>query len=120
MPHALYVDHNGLEVFSVPGPHSSVPNGHHYQIRFSGRAPSMTSLPSEIDFQEGPVKSAGVNGVTNEALLAILIDRTKVLNDAFPCEENEVALTHMWDALRSFESRTAKRLARGVEGKNEA
>ena len=113
MPHAVYVDHNGLEVFSVPGPHSAEPNGHHYEVRFSTRTAHKTV---EIDFQEGPVKTFGLNGVTNEALLAILIDRTKVLNDAFPCEENEVALTHMWDALRSLEARTARRVATGLEG----
>ena len=113
MPHAVYVDRNGLEVFSVPGPHSAEPNGHHYEVRFSTRTSHKTVL---IDFQEGPVKTFGLNGVTNEALLAILIDRTKVLNDAFPCEENEVALTHMWDALRSLEARTTRRVATGLEG----
>ncbi len=113
MPHAVYVDRNGLEVFSVPGPHSAEPNGHHYEVRFSTRTAHKTVL---IDFQEGPVKTFGLNGVTNEALLAILIDRTEVLDSQFPCLENKAALACMKDALQALESRTARRVATGLEG----
>ena len=60
----------------------------------------------------------GVNGATSEALLAILIHRTKVLNDNFPCDENKRAITYMENALALFEQRTKDRQGRGVEGFN--
>lgn len=56
-------------------------------------------------------------GTTNEEMLAVLIDRTTTLNKAFPCIENENALTHMQQALHWFELRTSKRQSQGVEGK---
>lgn len=71
-----------------------------------------------VSFQDGPIPANGVNGVTSEAMLAILIHRTSTLNANFPCEENELAILHMKKALDWFNTRTAKRKARGVEGKN--
>ena len=133
MPHVIYVDRNSLGVFSVSGPQSMFPNGHHYEVRFPGGAQmKYPPTPVKIDFQEGPVRTSGVNGVTNEALLAILIDRTEVLDSQFPCLENKVALEHMREALRAFEARialehmrealqafearTSRRVATGIEG----
>lgn len=71
-----------------------------------------------ICFQNGTVLEVGHNGVTNEALLAITIHRTKILNDKFPCDENEQAIGHMEAALKCFEDRTANRVARNVEGQH--
>ena len=71
---------------------------------------------TKISFQNGTVKEKGYNGVTNEALLAVVIHRTEILNSKFPCEENEVAIDFMKSALASFEARTANRVARNVEG----
>ncbi|MDV4239022.1 hypothetical protein [Acinetobacter baumannii] len=61
-----------------------------------------------------------MNGITSEALLAILIHRTKILNNNFPCEENKRAITYMENALALFEQRTRDRQQRGVEGLNQA
>ena len=48
-----------------------------------------------ISFQNGPIGEVGVNGITNEALLAILIDRLEGFQSSkYACEENETALTH--------------------------
>ena len=69
-----------------------------------------------IQFQNGPIPQVGVNGLTNEALLAILLHRTKVLNKLFPCKENEEAILHMQQAFQWFNQRTINRKARGVEG----
>lgn len=86
----------------------------------------------QIEFQHGAVRAAqaegvhshslapNVNGVTNEALLAILIHRTQVLNKRFPCRENSLAITKMEEAKMWFDKRTADRQARGVEGKETA
>lgn len=75
------------------------------------------SFLSEINFQNGPVPENGVNGLTNEALLAILIHRTKILDERFPCEENKAAIDAMAYAKETFESRTKRRQAAGIEGK---
>jgi len=68
-------------------------------------------------FQNGPIPEVGTNGVTHEALLAILIDRLESFQAGpFKCEENAAALSHLQAAQAALKSRTEKRLARGVEG----
>jgi len=53
-----------------------------------------------IEFQRGPVAENGVNGITNEALLAVVIDRLRGFQRGpFACRENAVALTHVETAL---------------------
>lgn len=70
-----------------------------------------------ILFQNGPIKEVGVNGVTHEALLAILIDRMRAFQEGpYAGSENADALKHMEDALNALQSRTRARIARGVEG----
>ena len=72
-----------------------------------------------IDFQRGPIAEVGINGVTNEALLALLIDRMEGFQSgAFACSENAEALKFLQLALEWFKIRTEKRVARGVEGTN--
>lgn len=74
-----------------------------------------------ILFQNGPVsEDEAPNGVTNEALLAILIDRMEGFQSGqFACNENQIALDHLRGALVAMHSRTKDRLDRGVEGKLE-
>lgn len=83
-----------------------------------------------ILFQNGPIPENGTNGVTQEVLLAIVIDRLKgfqfqrtedgsfdeAKRGPFACKENACALTHLEEALMWLQSRTLKRMARGVEG----
>jgi hypothetical protein len=71
----------------------------------------------EIPFQCGPIAEVGVNGVTHEALLAILIDRLEGFQRGpFACTENATALGSLRDALYHLQGRTRARIARGVEG----
>jgi len=91
------------------------PPGHHYTIRTGDN-----QIKRDIDFQCGPIREVGVNGVQNEHLLAIMIHRTKILNERFPCRENALAITKMEEALMWFEKRTKDRQKRGVEGFNKA
>lgn len=73
-----------------------------------------------ISFQNGPINEHGVNGVTQEALLAIVADRLQSFQDGpFACNENQVALTHVRDAMTALQSRTKARMERGVEGTNQ-
>lgn len=70
-----------------------------------------------IDFQNGPIAEAGVNGLTHEALLAILEDRLQHFQDGpYACVENAGALEHIKCAQECLAMRTRARMARGVEG----
>ena len=72
---------------------------------------------STVLFQNGPIGVKGVNGVTHEALLAILIDRLRCFQAGqFACRENALALTKLEEAQHWLTSRTRARMARGVEG----
>ena len=115
----IHMDHNGVSVthqlFVDPEKEgdepTSLPEGHFYDVVVGENI-------TPIHFQNGPVKANGVNGITSEALLAILVHRTKVLDSNFPCDENKRAITYMENALALFEQRTRDRLNRGVEGQN--
>jgi hypothetical protein len=68
-------------------------------------------------FQNGPIQEVGVNGVTHEAMLAIIIDRLRGFQRGpYACRENAIALTHCEDALMWLQRRTRERIRRGVEG----
>lgn len=70
-----------------------------------------------LNFQNGPIGEVGVNGLTNEALLAIIIDRLSYYQEGkFKCRENALAITKLEEGLLWLHSRTLERLQRGVEG----
>lgn len=72
-----------------------------------------------IIFQCGPINEHGVNGVTQEALLAIVVDRLRSFQAGpFSCRENALALTHIETGLLWLQKRTLDRMRRGVEGTN--
>lgn len=73
-----------------------------------------------IQFQDGPIGEVGVNGATNEALLAIVIDRLQCFQTSVYVNEfNERALTSVRTAMMHLALRTADRAKRGVEGTHE-
>ena len=78
-----------------------------------------SAVLTTLEFQAGPIPEHGVNGLTNELLLQILIERTERLNKMFPCEENKYAIAYLKRALREFDARTERRKAAGIEGKHE-
>jgi len=68
-------------------------------------------------FQNGPINEVGVNGVTHEALLAILIDRMEGFQAGpYASTDNQEALEAMRKAQTALQRRTLARMARGVEG----
>lgn len=74
---------------------------------------------AEIRFQNGPILEAGVNGISNEALLAIVEDRLLGFQSGqYACRENALALTKLQEAMMWLQKRTRDRVARGVEGRN--
>jgi len=85
---------------------------HHYHI-----TGPLGTVDSTISFQDGPINECGLNGVTHEALLAIIIDRLKAFQDgAYSCRANACALTHLEEGLHWLHSRTLERMKRDVEG----
>lgn len=90
---------------------------HEYSILFDKNgAPAAAS----ISFQNGPIQEAGVNGISGEALLAVVIDRLRSFQAGpFSCRENACALTYLETSLMWLQKRTRDRLARGVEGTNQ-
>lgn len=86
---------------------------HEYEISH----PNMP--PTRISFQNGPINADGngVNGLTHEALLAILADRLRGFQAGpYACEANACALIHIEEAQRWLQKRTSERMQRGVEG----
>lgn len=74
----------------------------------------------KIRFQKGPIKEAGVNGVTQEALLAIVADRLEGFQSGqYACDENARALAYVQKAMSILKLRTERRVARNVEGTNQ-
>jgi hypothetical protein len=74
-------------------------------------------LTCRISFQNGPIAEKGVNGVTQEALIAIIMDRLQAFQSGpFACRENALALTKVEEAQHWLFSRTLARIQRGVEG----
>lgn len=75
------------------------------------------ALHSTILFQNGPIAEVGVNGVTQEVLLAIVADRLRSFQAGpYACRENALALTKIEEAQHWLQQRTLARMRRGVEG----
>lgn len=72
---------------------------------------------SSIKFQDGPIKEAGINGIMDENLIAIVIDRLKGFQSGpYATLENAMALNSLEQALLALQERTKNRESRGVEG----
>lgn len=75
---------------------------------------------ANINFQKGPVKEHGINGIHNEDLIAIVIDRLKGFQETeFKCKDNEMAILDLESALCYLNRRTKERQERSVEGTNQ-
>jgi len=96
---------------------------HVYAIDIGGRPEDFDEHTSSgegsciIRFQNGPIAEHGVNGISGEALLAIVIDRMRCFQAGpYACRDNAVALTKLEESLMWLQKRTRDRMARGVEG----
>lgn len=109
----IFTDKNGVAVNAISQlADGTEVKGHFYQlIAGAGRH-------TDLEFQNGTIPDVGVNGVTNEALLAVLIHRLNHLNGKFPCRQNSLAITKLEEAAMWLEQRTKEREARGVEGQH--
>jgi len=66
--------------------------------------------------QKGPVAEVGVNGCQVDTLIEAAKTILEGLNKNFPCRENAVAITKLYEALMWLQERKRVREARGVEG----
>lgn len=79
--------------------------------------PPGVTVHEVLQFQKGPIGEKGINGISNEALLAVVEDRLKAFQSgAYACDENHHALTAVTVAMMWLKHRTENRTARGVEG----
>lgn len=102
-----------IEAIDTPG------NGganHLYQIRgYHNKEADETA--TVIRFQNGPINEEGVNGLTQEVLLAIVADRLRSFQAGpFSCRENALALTKIEEAMHWLQQRTIRRMRAGIEG----
>lgn len=84
---------------------------HRYVVTIPGKSSHV------LDFQNGAIAEAGVNGLTHEALIAIVLDRLRSFQEGpYKCRDNALAITKLEEALMWLNHRTREREARGVEG----
>lgn len=106
-----------ISVLDEPGQGGA---NHQYQISWGEGLAIPLNQTVFIPFQNGPIKENGVNGITQEALLAVVADRLRSFQAGpFSCRENAVALTHIETAQLWLHKRTLERIQRGVEGTNQ-
>jgi hypothetical protein len=75
------------------------------------------SIAGYLIFQDGSPQEYGPNGITNEELIDVLIDRISTLNQPpYGCQENLDAIAYLSTAKRRLQDRTKDRTRRGIEG----
>lgn len=100
-----YTEVHHEDVFVHNAPH------HFYVTDSNGNA------LQHVDFQCGPIKEHGVNGVNNEDLIAMVICRLEHFQKSeFASRDNAMAITKLEEALLWLRKRTIQRENRGVEG----
>jgi hypothetical protein len=100
------VEHETPDQFVYGAPHN-------FQFKNAGSGEFL----GEIRFQKGPIKETGVNGVSNEVLLGIVVARLQAFQSGdFACRENALALTSIEEAMLWMKKRTLDRQLKGVEG----
>lgn len=110
--------HVDIQVMDEPGEGNAC---HCYQIQPRADGSSKGNIvPTYINFQNGPIGENGVNGISDESLLAIVADRLEGFESGeFACQHNALALTFVREAMYKLHNRTRDRIERGVEGKSE-
>lgn len=115
--HKINPANDTLEIRVMDAPGAGGAN-HIYEVQQPNSANCETLV---VAFQNGPIAEVGVNGVTQEVLLAIVIDRLRSFQAGpFSSRENALALTRCEEALHWLQQRTLDRMRRGVEGRTAA
>lgn len=92
----------------------------HSHATEEARIAAASPVVATIQFQKGPRDEEGSTpGVTEAALIAILIDRVRGFQAGpYACRENALTLTKLEEALHWSRHRADERARRGVLGKN--
>lgn len=102
---SVHCEPKNKQIFNAP---------HHFMVK-SVKDPE--EILSFIDFQCGPIKVNGVNGVMNEDLLIMVLERLNCFQESnFRCRENSIAITKIEEALLWLRKRTMGRERKGIEG----
>lgn len=113
--HKINPVNDRLIITAIDEPGSGGAN-HQYDVEVKNKEEEYDLL-CHVPFQNGPIDEAGINGVTHEALLAIIADRLRSFQAGpYASRENAVALTKIEEAMMWLHKRTLDRMRRGVEG----
>jgi hypothetical protein len=106
-------DRVSVLVMDEPGPGGA---NHVYRVDLENDHQTVLDF-CELRFQNGAISESGVNGITHEALLAVICDRLRAFQAGpYACRENALALTKIEEAQHWLLHRTRARMARSVEG----
>lgn len=123
-PRLVIHDDANLVIQAIDSP-SNGGASHRYDIAAMGQATAgedgaqvrQPVASTMLEFQRGPIAESGFNGITNESLITVLIDRLDWFQSgSCPCPENAMARECLVQALGWLTERTKARRARGVEG----
>lgn len=109
-----------VEALDGPGPGGA---SHAYDIQGFDATNNPSNTFAEyicrtfIIFQNGPINEVGVNGITHEVLIAILLDRLDAFQSGpYANEFNRIAAFYLRGAQDALYARTMERMSRNVEG----
>lgn len=90
------------------------------EVMYTGDTAINTDYPihrTDLKFQKGGLAEAGPNGITDQALLAIVLDRMKGFQEGpYSDASNDIVISSLKTCLEVMEARANSRAARGVEG----
>ena len=104
---------NNADIYTVEKPEEKTRGGavKYYRVLYDNTSVDIPFLSQTIP--------EGVNGLTTEVLIEILIDRCQdFLDGEFPNVYTRKAKEYLLNALELLEERTRVRVERGVEGKH--
>lgn len=109
-------DNYRVEAVDDPGP-----GGASFKYEVTVRSHGEWARHAAVKFQSGPLDAtSGPNGLTNEVLLAVVLDRLRGFQQGpFACRENALAITNLEQTLHWLGSRSRDRNLRGVANKME-
>ena len=103
-----------LQAFQALGKNNPT---YEYLVSYKSDEGRSDARHQSLRFQHGPVASSQNVELTNEVLLAIVMDRSEAFQAGpMPCEENGKALFYLDKAMAVLQTRTIKRVVRQVEG----
>lgn len=109
-----------IEVYATD--EADVDGAHHAYVIEVDKTPTEADVIKQtsilpLNFQKGGLKEAGINGISDQALLAVVLDRLRGFQSGpYSCRDNAIAITKLEECLMWMAKRYVERAARGVEG----